>query len=268
MSAGYVHGYGAREGLRLHDQAAALLELLHADTVFPDGHRVLEAGCGIGAQTEILARHSPGATIVAVDIEPGAVAATSATVRSQGLRNVSVSQADLFDLPFARESFDDVFACFVLEHVAHPDVALQNLKTVLKAGGTITAIEGDHGSAYFYPESAPARKAISALVELQARANGNALIGRSLFPLLRAAGFQDVVVSPRTVYVDGSRPDLADSFTRKTFTAMVEGVRDAAIAARLIDASEFERGVADLRRAAESDGVFCYTFFKAVATKL
>ncbi|HZV78299.1 MAG TPA: methyltransferase domain-containing protein [Candidatus Binatus sp.] len=267
MSAEYVHGYGPREGLRLHDQAAALLELLHSDTVYPEGHSVLEAGCGIGAQTEILARQSPGATIVAIDIEPSAVAATSAVVRSEGLRNVSVAQADLFDLPFAQESFDHVFACFVLEHVAQPDLALQKLRAVLKIGGTITAIEGDHGSAYFYPDSVPARKAISALVELQARANGNALIGRSLYPLLRAAGFHDVTVSPRTVYVDGKRPDLAEGFTRNTFTAMVEGVRDAALAARLIDASEFDRGVTDLRRAAEPDGVFCYTFFKAVATK-
>ena len=38
-------------------------------------------------------------------------------------------------------------------------------------------------------------------------------------------------VSPRMVYVDGSRPDLIDGFTRKTFTAMVEGVRETAIAA-------------------------------------
>lgn len=31
------------------------------------------------------------------------------------------------------------------------------------------------------------------------------------------------------VYVDSSRADLVDGFTRKTFTAMVEGVREAAI---------------------------------------
>ena len=38
------------------------------------------------------------------------------------------------------------------------------------------------------------------------------------------AGYRDVRVSPRMVYVDASRPDLVDGFTRKTFTAMVEGV--------------------------------------------
>jgi hypothetical protein len=74
-------------------------------------------------------------------------------------------------------------------------------------------------------------------------------------------------VSPRTVYVDGSRPDLADGFTRRTFTAMVEGVRESAIATGIIDAAAFDAGIRDLSRTAEPDGVFCYTFFKGVGVK-
>ena len=35
-----------------------------------------------------------------------------------------------------------------------------------------------------------------------------------------------------------------------------------------IEPDLFEKGIRDLRRTAESDGVFCYTFFKAVARKL
>jgi hypothetical protein len=74
-------------------------------------------------------------------------------------------------------------------------------------------------------------------------------------------------VSPRTVYVDGSRADLADGFTRKTFTAMIEGVRDSAIEAGLTEAEAFDAGVRDLHRTAEADGVFCYTFFKGVGER-
>jgi hypothetical protein len=60
---------------------------------------------------------------------------------------------------------------------------------------------------------------------LQRMGGGNAMFGRQRYPLLSAAGFDAVRVSPRMVYVDSSRPDLVDGFTRKTFTAMVEGVR-------------------------------------------
>jgi hypothetical protein len=69
------------------------------------------------------------------------------------------------------------------------------------------------------------------------------------------------------VYVDSSRPDLVDGFTRKTFTAMIAGVREPAIRAGLINPETFDSGVDALYRTAEADGVFCYTFFKAIGQK-
>ena len=93
------------------------------------------------------------------------------------------------------------------------------------------------------------------------------MIGRQLYPLMVAAGFDAVRVSPRMVYVDSSRPDLVDGFTRKTFTAMIDGVREPAIASGLIEAARFDAGISDLHRTTEADGVFCYTFFKGVGEK-
>jgi hypothetical protein len=48
---------------------------------------------------------------------------------------------------------------------------------------------------------------------------------------------------------------------------MIEGIRETAIDAGLITPAEMDRGIRDLYRTTEADGVFCYTFFKAVATK-
>jgi hypothetical protein len=142
---------------------------------------------------------------------------------------------------------------------------LQTLKTLLRPGGTITVIEGDHGSAYFHPDSEAAQKAIRCQVDLQRRDGGNAMIGRALYPLLHQAGYSSIQVSPRMVYVDASRPELVEGFTKKTFTAMIEGVRESAIKAGLVEPHTFDEGIKDLYRTAESDGVFCYTFFKALA---
>ncbi len=263
----YVHGYGSREQVRLQDQAATLVDLLHHDTSFPPGSRVLEAGCGNGAQTVTIARNSPGAYIVSVDISAESLAEAEARMEAAGLSNVEFQQGDIFSLPFAPASFDHIFVCFVLEHLARPVEALEALGRLLRPGGTMTVIEGDHGSAYFHPDSEAARAAISCQIQLQREAGGNALIGRELYPLLRDAGFENVAVSPRMVYVDSSRPHLVDGFTRKTFTAMIEGVRDTAVAGGLIDARTFDAGIQALYRTAEADGVFCYTFFKAVGTK-
>ncbi len=263
----YVHGYDRRENLRLQDQASTLVELLHSDTVYAAGSRVLEAGCGVGAQTLTLARNSPQAHIVSVDISQSSLEQARSKVHGANISNVHFQQADIFDLPFAAGSFDHVFVCFVLEHLPEPVEALRRLKKVLRQGGTLTVIEGDHGSAYFHPPSAAACRAIQCQVELQRRAGGNADIGRSLYPLLTAAGLAAVRVSPRMVYVDASRPGLVEGFTKKTFTAMIEGVRQPAMDAGLIDAATFDEGIRALYRTTESDGVFCYTFFKAVAEK-
>ncbi|HEX6024336.1 MAG TPA: methyltransferase domain-containing protein [Solirubrobacter sp.] len=259
VSGAYVHGYHERERERLHDQAGSLVELLHHDTAYPPGSRVLEAGCGVGAQTVTLVANSRDAHFTSIDVSDDSLREAAAKVDGP-----EFVRADIFDLPFEPASFDHVFVCFVLEHLADPIEALRHLQAVLKPGGTITVIEGDHGSAYFHPDSAAAHEAIQCLVTLQARA-GDSEIGRRLYPLLLEAGFADVAVSPRMVYVDDSRPQLVDGFTRKTFTAMIEGVREPAIAAGLIDADRFDEGVRDLYRTAEGGGTFCYTFFKAVA---
>jgi SAM-dependent methyltransferase len=263
----YVHGYSDRERSRLRDQANTLADMLHHDTVYPAGSRVLEAGCGVGAQTVILAQNSPGARITSADISPASVEKAKALAGRSGVTNVTFQVADIFRLPFEDGAFDHIFVCFVLEHLSSPVAALAALKRVLKKGGTITVIEGDHGSCYFHPDSVDARKAIRCLVDLQKSAGGNALIGRELYPVLASAGFRDVRVSPRMVYVDDSRPALVEGFTKNTFTAMVEGVREQALASGMIDEAAFDKGIADLYRTAAGDGTFCYTFFKGTAIK-
>lgn len=267
MQTDYVHGYSATESTRLTDQATTLTELLHGDTRYPAGSRVLEAGCGIGAQTVILAANSPQAAFTSVDISDESLAEARRRVEQAGFTNVAFQQADIFDLPFPAGHFDHVFVCFVLEHLSNPGAALEAAKRVLKPGGSITVIEGDHGSAYFHPASEHARRAIQCLVDLQHQAGGDSLIGRRLYPLLTEAGYRDVRVSPRMVYVDASRPDLVDGFTRKTFTAMVEGVGEQAVGQGLMDKESWATGIRDLYRTAEADGTFCYTFFKALATR-
>ena len=267
MGDGYVHGYDGMEAARLQDQAQTLEDLLHASTRYPPGSTVLEAGCGVGAQTVPLARNSPGARITAVDVSAASLGQARERVAAAGLANVQFQQADVYGLPFKDGSFDHVFVCFLLEHLRDPAAVLAGLRRVLRPSGTATVIEGDHGSTLFHPDNVAAHDAIRCQVELQRAAGGDALIGRRLHPLLQGAGFSEVRVSPRLVYVDGSKPSLADGFVLKTFTAMVAGVRSPAIAAGLTTPERFDAGLAALRRTAGPDGAFCYTFFKATGFK-
>jgi len=241
----YVHGRSDREAERLNYQASKLAGLLHHDTRYPPGSRVLEAACGVGAQTILLAKNSPLAEFISIDISPDSLVKAKLRVSHEGITNVTFRQADVYHLPFRPETFDHIFVCFLLEHLPDPIRSLKNMKEILRPGGTITVIEGD---------------------QLQREMGGNALIGRELWHLMTDAGFTKVAVSPRIVYADESRPEYVEG-VKNIFIAMVEGVRERAIARGLLDNETWEKGIRDLHRTTEQDGTFCYTFFKAVGNK-
>lgn len=265
--ADYVHGYSEQEAMRLKDQADTLARLLYGDVAYPAGALVLEAGCGTGCQTVHLAANNPGAHFVSVDISPPSLDMARNALNARGLHNVELRQGDLLQLPDADQQYDHIFVCFVLEHLPDPSATLRSLRRVLKPGGTLTVIEGDHGSFYCHPETPRARQTVDCLVQLQAQAGGDARIGRRLYPLLREAGFEQSQVEPRMVYVDGSTPELIEGFSRNTFIAMVRGVREQALAAGLMRAEDWDAGIAELERAATPEGSFCYTFFRATAQR-
>jgi len=267
MKKNYVHGYSERESSRLYDQANTLSEMLHYDTIFPKGSKVLEAGCGTGAQTVILAKKNPDAQILSIDISKESLGKAQVLIKKEKITNVKFELQDIFNLYYEEETFDHIFICFVLEHIENPVKILKELKRFLKKEGTITVIEGDHGSVYFYPESEDALLAIQCQIKIQAGMKGNSLVGRQVYPLLKQAGFKNVKVSPRMVYVDSSKPELVDGFTKKTFIAMIEGVERKAISMDLIDKKTWQKGIKELYRTTKEDGVFCYTFFKGVGVK-
>ena len=81
--------------------------------------------------------------------------------------------------------------------------------------------------------------------------------------LLVNAAFEAVRVSPWMVYMDASKPTLVDDPIRRTFAAMIEGVRKRAITAGRATLDIFDFGTRALHRTAEPDKVFGHTFFKA-----
>ncbi|WP_031509833.1 methyltransferase domain-containing protein [Streptomyces megasporus] len=266
MTVEYVHGYSEQETGRLRDQADTLAALLHEGTAYPAGSRVLEVGCGVGAQTVHLVANSPGARVTAVEVDGDSLERARARVTAEHPgAAVEWHRADLYDLPFPEGSFDHLFVCFVLEHLPDPERALCALRRLLRPGGTVTVIEGDHGTAVFHPDSRHARAVIDCQVRLQAAAGGDALIGRRLQPLLARAGYGDIAVRPRTVYADRTLPGMVDGFTRRTFIPVFESLGDDALAMGLTTEDDWRRGIADLYRTVEDGGTFHYAFFKATA---
>jgi SAM-dependent methyltransferase len=264
----YVHGYSERESRRLNDQSEILEELLHEDTAYRAGSRVLEAGCGVGAQTAILARRSPEARFVSIDVSRESLEKARARVEEQGLVNVSIQLHDIMHLPFQQDSFDHVFVCFVLEHLEAPETALAHLKRVLRPGGSITAIEGDHGSCFWHPETPDSRRVWNSFIRVQTDLGHDPLIGRRLCPLLIDAGFKLMHSSPRWVWGDAKHERLLDGMVNSIIVPMVQTGKARALELELIDEQTWERGTADIERTGVPPrGTFFYTWFKAVGLK-
>ena len=130
----YVHGYSERETQRLYEQAEILEAILHTGTAFPANARVLEAGCGVGAQTRLLVKRSPDAVFTGIDISEKSLATATRLKQQGGGNNVTFRREDITRLSFADATFDQIFVCFVLEHLEAPVAALLELKRVLEIG--------------------------------------------------------------------------------------------------------------------------------------
>ena len=128
----YVHGYSDDEANRLNDQADSLADLLHYDSIWDEGSIILEAGCGIGAQTRIVALKNRNSKFVSIDISSESLNQARNIADSKRIENVVFQQANIFELPFGDKYFDHIFLSFVLEHMPNPIQALSKLKRVLK----------------------------------------------------------------------------------------------------------------------------------------
>lgn len=264
----YVHGYSQREMQRLYEQAEILAAILHDGTTYQPGSRVLEAGCGVGAQTRLLVRRSQNTFFTSIDISDLSLSSAAQLKQQPGFEKVTFLQADITNLPFEDNAFDHVFVCFVLEHLDKPQDALRQLKRVLKTNGTLTVIEGDHGSCFWHPHTAQSQAAWEGLIAAQ-RANGHdPNIGRRLTPVLTEAGFAVETCRPAWLYADRLNKNLRDGMVNHIIVPMVQSAQEQILADNLVPQSIYRQGIEDLSRVDQiEEGTFFYTWFKALARK-
>lgn len=102
------------------------------------GSRVLDVCCGSGASAIPAAKIvGPGGSVVGVDLAENLLELARAKAKQLGLENTEFQSGDMTNLAFETETFDAVICVFGIFFVPDMDVALHELKRVLKTGGTL-----------------------------------------------------------------------------------------------------------------------------------
>jgi len=116
---------------------------------FQAGDRMLDLACGTGDFSRLALARAPRVRVTSADITPEMVAAC----RAARLDSICAAAEDL---PFGDASFTHVFVGYGVRNFANKHRGLQEIKRVLKPGGTLIVLD------MFLPERRPVRVAFLA----------------------------------------------------------------------------------------------------------
>jgi ubiquinone/menaquinone biosynthesis C-methylase UbiE len=112
------------------------------ETVGVRNKHVLDFGCGDGRYTIRVAQEE-AVRVVGIDASEAMIQLANQKKSELNLINVDFLVADGAKLPFADETFDVVFANYVLVHFPSMDVPLKEISRVLKPGGQILVTQNN-----------------------------------------------------------------------------------------------------------------------------
>jgi ubiquinone/menaquinone biosynthesis C-methylase UbiE len=139
----YVIDYADEPG-RLERQALLddLPRFFERFTLPPEA-QVLDAGCGSGAMTRLLARQAPAGSVTGVDTNTRYLAIAAQQATAEGITNITFQEASIFALPFPDHTFDLVWCKYVLQWVEQPGQAVAEFRRVTRPGGLVVCVHFD-----------------------------------------------------------------------------------------------------------------------------
>jgi ubiquinone/menaquinone biosynthesis C-methylase UbiE len=264
---GYLHGYSEKERDRLHRQARFLEPMVHDRLPFRRRRRLLEVGCGVGAQTEILLRHFPEIHVTGIEVNADQLAEARrflATVPWATGRYTLLEQ-DATKLDLEPESFDCAFLCWILEHVGTPARVLSEVRRVLAPGAPIVCNEVLNATFFIDPYSPDTLRYWLAFNDHQLSLGGDPFVGAKLGNLLQSVGYRDVATEVRSFHLDNRAPAERAEFLAYWTELLLSGA-PALLAAGKVSQDVVDGMTRELEVVArDPNSVFFYAFIQARA---
>jgi ubiquinone/menaquinone biosynthesis C-methylase UbiE len=263
----YVHGFTREEQHRLERQARFLEHRIHDRLPFWKARKLLEVGCGVGAQTEILLRHFPELHVTGIDASEYNLARAKENLArlswADGRYALEVEDAER--LSFGADSFDSAFLCWVLEHVRDPMRVLSEVRRVLRTGSPVVVTEVQNATFFLDPYSPHTLAYWMAFNDHQLEIGGDPFVGAKLGNLLLALGYQDITTKVRNIHLDNRAPGERAEFLDYWSELLLSGA-PGLVEAGKVSRETVEGMTAELDRVAhDPNAVFFYSFIQARA---
>jgi SAM-dependent methyltransferase len=184
-----IHSQSECDRLERQAVLAGIEDHLRFVAVPPDA-RVLDAGCGSGSMSRLIAAHHLDARVTGVDLRADYLAYARQRAAGDGLHNLDFHEGDIFRLPFPAATFDVVWSKYVLQWVKDPQAVIAEFTRVTKPAGLVVCCNFDGFGMTHWPED----PALQPLVERVLPRLIDPFVGRKLAPLFHAAGLVDVAV--------------------------------------------------------------------------
>lgn len=130
--------------LQIHsysDNKTGLYNFISEKLVIKDSDKILELGCGNGElwKNIINTKGNIKANITLSDISEGMIKKAQQNLKEVTTNNLDFKTFDVHDIPFENDTFDIVIADHILYHASNIELAIAEIKRVLKPNGKLYA---------------------------------------------------------------------------------------------------------------------------------
>ncbi|MEN0057324.1 MAG: class I SAM-dependent methyltransferase [Bdellovibrio sp.] len=263
----YLHGFTADEQERLRKQARFGEYTVYQNINLSGVRQLLEVGCGVGAQSEILLRRFPELHLQGIDRSTKQLASARARLAQLpfATKRYDLKEMDATNMEFSANSFDGAFLCWILEHVPDPIRVLSEVRRVLRPGSPIYITEVMNASFFLDPYSPNVWKYWMAFNEYQLDQKGDPFVGAKLGNFLMQLGYHDIHTEIKTWFLDNRYPQARKDCI-EYWTELLLSASEQLIAAQYVSEDIVQGMTEEMSRVAgDPNAVFFYSFVQARA---
>ena|SRR5437868_2028570 len=263
----YLHGFSHEEQERLHKQARFGEHTVYQNINLSNVRELLEVGCGVGAQSEIILRRFPDLRLTGIDRSTKQLAVAKQTLAKAAFAQgrFDLKEMDATAMEFPANSFDGAFLCWILEHVPDPIRVLSEVRRVLRPSSVVYITEVMNSSFFLDPYSPNVWKYWMAFNDYQIGQKGDPFVGAKLGNFLMQLGYHDIHTEIKTWFLDNRYPQARKDCV-EYWEELLLSASEQLIAAEYVTPEIVEEMKKEMAKVANNpNAVFFYSFVQARA---